>query len=143
MHGGVAMELWMKWAEKKTYERYRSAIDGNCAPDEFNLSTCTFPMRHVPKVPLTEDELAFIQPILNHLSDIICDGQQEHADYVLDWLALPLQHLGRKTDTAILVMGSQGGSSGSSALGIMRSNQSACATAFAVFMYAKYSISSI
>lgn len=140
MHGGEAMELWMKWSEKQTFERYRSAIDGNCAEDEFNLSTCTFPMRHVAKVPLTADELEHIEPILSHLTVIVCDGQQEHADYVLDWLAVPLQHLGRKTDTALLVMGSQGGFFVSSA--VYSSSSHPATTASPALQAASYKMSS-
>ncbi|WP_396623064.1 DUF5906 domain-containing protein [Marinobacter sp. W-8] len=58
-------------------------------------------------IPLAPDELAkgdgysrcvAILELLNHL----CNGDDEVLDWVLRWLAYPLQHVGAKLDTALL-----------------------------------------
>lgn len=48
-----------------------------------------------------------VKPFLEHL-DYIYDGVQESIDFTLNWMALPLQQLGTKMESAILLVGEPG-----------------------------------
>lgn len=108
-HAGAAFSIWMKHPEKLTYDGYFFDPDLTAVqPRKINLCTGSFPMQHVSKDPLDDREMAIIEPLLKLLREDLCAGIDEHYEYVLDWNALPLQKLGAKTGTAILVFGSQG-----------------------------------
>jgi len=47
------------------------------------------------------------KPFLEHL-DYVYDGEQEAIDFTLNWMALPLQKLGTKMESAIFLAGNQG-----------------------------------
>jgi hypothetical protein len=47
-----------------------------------------------------------------HIRDILCDGNEEHAKFVLDWMAFKLQNPGARPETALLFPGAQGAGKG-------------------------------
>ena len=56
-----------------------------------------------------EVDLDLIQPLLLHLSQIWCRGDDDALDYLLNWLAHMVQFPGRKVGTAVVVRSRQGG----------------------------------
>lgn len=71
----------------------RPEIDG----DHLNLWT-----------PIQIEEIeGDVTPFLEHV-DYVYDGVQEAIDFTLNWLALPLQELGTKMESAIFLAGNQG-----------------------------------
>ena len=109
MHGGAAFNLWVTWPHKSFYMGYAAHPNpARVSPLRFNTMTATLPMRHVPHAPLTPTELSTIEPILHLLREGICCGVAEHFEYLVRWLAVPLQELGARTGVALLVHGAQG-----------------------------------
>ncbi len=108
-HAGAAFKIWMTHPDKRTFEGFFFNPDLDVKdPKKVNLCVGAFPMANVSKEPLDQRELNIIQPLLDLLHFDLCCAAQDHTDYVLNWLALPLQRLGAKTGTAILVFGQQG-----------------------------------
>ena len=56
------------------------------------------------------DEINYelIQPFLNHIHDIIANNNDEIYNYIIHWIASVLQKPSFKTETAIVIVGSQG-----------------------------------
>ncbi|CAL8471908.1 g11450 [Coccomyxa elongata] len=61
-----------------------------------------------PLASLSEDELRYLQPILEHIHQHFCAGKGLLSEYLLNWLAYPLQQLGDKTGVAVVVKGQPG-----------------------------------
>ena len=49
-----------------------------------------------------------IEPYLNHIRDIICDGKEYCYEYVLNWMSYIIQNPLGKTETAIVLLGEPG-----------------------------------
>jgi len=47
-----------------------------------------------------------------HLLDVICNNDQRHADYVLDWMADAVQHPAKQGEVAIVMRGDEGSGKG-------------------------------
>jgi uncharacterized protein DUF5906 len=45
---------------------------------------------------------------LAHLRDTVCNGNEEHADYLLSWMADALQHPERASEVAVVLRGAEG-----------------------------------
>ncbi|CAL8465956.1 g5492 [Coccomyxa elongata] len=108
--GGRAFQVWKESSARREVRKYQWELkQDNCAPDKFNLFTGKLPMSHVDQEDMvTEEDLAYIQPILQHIRLHFCNGEDELADYLLNWLAFPLQHLGQKTGVAVVIKGLPG-----------------------------------
>ena len=55
-----------------------------------------------------EVDMEKIQPFLTHVHDIICDGNDDLYNYLLNWYSSILQRPSFKTETALVVLGKQG-----------------------------------
>jgi hypothetical protein len=49
-----------------------------------------------------------VAPILRHIEDVVCNGNADHAGWVLDWMANIVQRPHLKTGVAILLYGQEG-----------------------------------
>lgn len=109
LNAGESFDIWVKSASKCTRKGFIAHPDPDYEDSEnVNLCVGSFPMGRVAKEPLTDAELARIKPILRAFEVDICRDEPAHYDYVYNWLAYPLQKLGRKNNTAILIFGAQG-----------------------------------
>jgi hypothetical protein len=102
---GPAGHMWMNSATKRTVDRVEFAPGAEPAPNVIN----TF-----KGLALKADGLKSCPCILAHI-ELLADGEQGLSEWLLRWLAYPLQHLGAKMQTAVLIRGKQGG--GKSVLG--------------------------
>ena len=57
---------------------------------------------------LDEVKNELIQPFLNHIRDVIANGNDEVYKYILVWIASILQKPNFKTETALVILGNQG-----------------------------------
>ncbi len=109
LHAGSSFDIWVKDAAKETRTGFFAHPDPDHAiPGQVNMCVGSFPMARACKEPLTELELARLKPILRAFEVDICRDEAVQYEYVFNWLAYPLQQLGRKNNTAILVFGAQG-----------------------------------
>jgi hypothetical protein len=102
---GPAGHMWMNSATKRTVDRIEFAPGAEPAPNVIN----TF-----KGLALKADGSQSCPCILAHI-ELLADGEQGLFEWFLRWLAYPLQHLGAKMQTAVLIRGKQGG--GKSVLG--------------------------
>jgi hypothetical protein len=49
-----------------------------------------------------------ISPFLNHIFEVICDKNNEPYIYLISWISFLIQNPGRKTETALIIIGEQG-----------------------------------
>jgi len=109
MDAGESFGLWAKSSKKNRASGFFAHPDpDHDMPHLVNLCVGSFPMARVKEEPLTAAELERINPILRAFEVDICRDEPAHYNYVYNWLAFPLQKLGRKNNTAILVFGAQG-----------------------------------
>lgn len=95
--------------EKTRYHGYDFHPDPDqVKPDHFNLSVGVMPFRNTPVRPLTPAESELIRPLLDHVSEVFCGGDQALFDYVINWVAGPCQHPGVKNNSALILTGPQG-----------------------------------
>ncbi|BDA44319.1 hypothetical protein COCOBI_05-5030 [Coccomyxa sp. Obi] len=108
-NAGKGFELWKESPERTSVSGYQYEVNPERVdPNKFNLFfNGKLPMNHIdlPAEVLSENEMAYLQPILDHVLVHFCGGEQEHADYLLKWLAFSLQCLGTKTGIATVVKG--------------------------------------
>ena len=57
---------------------------------------------------VSEVNLQLIAPFLYHIRHIICDDDPKVEDYVIRWVSYVLQNPGKKTGTALIILGQQG-----------------------------------
>ncbi|CAL8469120.1 g8661 [Coccomyxa elongata] len=103
--GGRAFQVWKESSARREVRNYQWELkEENCAPDKFKLFTGKLPMSHVDQEDMvTKEDFAYIQPILQHIRLHFCNGEDEMAHYLLNWLAFPHQHLGQKTGVAVVI----------------------------------------
>ena len=66
-----------------------------------------------------EVDMELLQPFLNHIKEVIVNNNEDHYDYILSWLAQPIQTPWLPTDAGVIVKGGHG--SGKSVVGkVMR-----------------------
>lgn len=105
-----AFNVWKASPYRREVRDYQFELNPeNCDPKKFNLFTGKLPMSHIePHERPTAEELVYLQPILQHILVHFCGGEDDLADYLLNWLAFPLQRLGEKTGVAVVVKGLPG-----------------------------------
>lgn len=96
---------WFKHPDRRTYEKGSVfAPEGNTQPGQYNtwkgFAVQPDPGRTCPL-------------FLEHSFDVICSGDQEHYEYVLNWLALMVQQPGELPGVAICLLSEQGTGKGS------------------------------
>ena len=101
-------KVWQEDAEKSRYQ----AVIYN--PDESKVKSWELNTFIDIRVEL-EHSIAhlqrdsdIIQPILWHIEHILCNGNLDFFQYLLKWMALPLQQRGAKTEVLVCITGDQG-----------------------------------
>jgi putative DNA primase/helicase len=105
------LDLWIKSPWRRSVAGYEWVVNpARADPRKFNTFSGKVPMSHLeqPVQPLNEEESAFIKPVIDHIHKYFCDEKSESSDYLLNWLAFPLQQLGFKTGVAVVVKGMPG-----------------------------------
>jgi hypothetical protein len=74
----------------------------------FNRGANLMPRYHADRLDITPADVAVIQPLLDHMRDIMCSGVERYFHYFLAWAALAARFPDRKTKVAMLFKGSQG-----------------------------------
>lgn len=59
-------------------------------------------------IPLTEIKMDLIQPFLDHTKNVICNGNEELYNYVLEWISFIIKNPNGKTGTVLCITGEQG-----------------------------------
>ena len=99
------IKAWMKHPDRRTY-RGGMTFDpsGNVDSDVFNTWT------GLTVEPVRNDKL--IQPIIDHIREVICDGKEELFSYLVCWLAAMIQHPEKPARSAIVLRGPKGAGKG-------------------------------
>ncbi len=95
--GRERYKAWMESSARKTIKGLKFEPGEDVGPDYVNLFRGW-------GVESREGDCSLL---LNHVLHL-CDGKQEEADWLLNWLAYPLQFPGTKMSTAVLVHGAEG-----------------------------------
>jgi hypothetical protein len=80
---------------------FKPAGKGLCK-HEYNL-WCGFKAREVDTI-----DMGKVQPILNHILEVLADNNETYYKYIISWLAQIIQKPWRKTETALLFKGQEG-----------------------------------
>lgn len=96
------MPLFQAWLEAKNRRSYRKVTFAPppriCTPDDYNL------WRGYAIEPASGDCGLFLE----HLLEIICSGETEHFEYLLDLVALTIQQPGTPSEVATVLRGEPG-----------------------------------
>lgn len=95
---GRAVKAWLESPGRKTIKQDDVVFDPRHPKREFNLFGG---LPHPPK-PGKHN-------LVLELVDYLCGGNTVIREWVLDWIAYPLKHVGAKMATAIVMRGPQGG----------------------------------
>ncbi|KAK9793460.1 hypothetical protein WJX73_000505 [Symbiochloris irregularis] len=109
----AAFEAWHFHPEKRQYDEIVYEPDPSMvAPDKLNTFVDL-------KVELENDvhnlpavDMGVIGPVLWHIEQILCRGHSDFYQYLLRWMALPLQRPGERTETMPCINGDQGSGKG-------------------------------
>ncbi|CAL8466690.1 g6226 [Coccomyxa elongata] len=78
---GKAFQAWKESVHRRKVDDYQFELNPeNCDPDKFNnLFTGKLPMSHIEPQDMcvSEEELAYLQPILQHILVHFCGGEDE------------------------------------------------------------------
>jgi hypothetical protein len=74
----------------------------------FNRGANLLPRYHADRLDVTAADIAIIQPLLDHMRDIMCAGVDRYFRYFLAWQALAARFPDKKTKVAMLFKGTQG-----------------------------------
>lgn len=98
-YGNDEVKMWMQSDKRRDVRAEQVVFDpaGKCGPECINLfgGFDMVPMKGV------------FQPIVD-LLEHLCDGDIEIREWVLDWIAYPLQNPGAKMPTSIIMHGDEG-----------------------------------
>jgi putative DNA primase/helicase len=97
--GNDEVKMWLGSEKRRDVMPDQVVFDptGNCGPAAVNL------FGGLDMVPMTGN----FRPILD-LLDHLCDQNEEVYSWVLDWCAYPLQNLGAKMPTSVIMHGDEG-----------------------------------
>ncbi|PZP54864.1 MAG: hypothetical protein DI586_08630 [Micavibrio aeruginosavorus] len=93
-------EVWLSHPQRRTYEDMVFEPGRDIPSYVFNY------WQGYAVSPTDNEDLC--QPFLEHLHQIICDGDDKHFLWLVCWLAQMVQHPGQKPGTAIVLIGPQG-----------------------------------
>jgi hypothetical protein len=100
------IDLWLKDAKIRTYKKLLFTPQ-KLNQDDSKLYYNTFSGFKASKLPIYKD-YDIIQPILNHIETVLCNGNKDYANWILQYLAQIIQNPINKTDTIIVLKGNQG-----------------------------------
>lgn len=92
--------VWMEHKDRRTY-RNGIVFDPSARVHREALNLWT-------GWALQPDSSASCGLILNHIRDVICDGDESHSRYAIGWLADLVQNPGRKPGVALVLKGGKG-----------------------------------
>lgn len=92
-------QAWLEWMERKSYEEVYFEPRGREYPNRFNL------WRGFAVAQRKGDRFNLF---LDHIRHNICDGNNEHYEWVMAWIADMFQRPGRKLGTALILRGAMG-----------------------------------
>jgi hypothetical protein len=95
-------EVWMAHHARRTYEEGIGLFPNDERPGYFNVWQ---DFAFVPKA-------GSVQPFLDHVLKIICNNNEDHAKWVLDWCAYAVQCPTKLAGTAIVLRGQEGSGKG-------------------------------
>tara|TARA_R110000803_G_scaffold88854_3_gene155880 strand:- start:4803 stop:7589 length:2787 start_codon:yes stop_codon:yes gene_type:complete len=103
-------DLWNECLDRRDVKRiaFDARPDGSADPNIFNIWK-GFAMSPEEAEVYDEDDC---QPILDHIFDIWCQGNQEHYDYVMNWFSHILQLPYVKIGTLLALQSEQGAGKG-------------------------------
>lgn len=107
--GGMSKSLFVtRWmGDVRIREVSRIVCDPlNLEPKAFNMWR-GFAAERLPPIP-PGDVAECVAPIVNHIDKVMTDGNEEHTEWVLDYLANIVQRPHQKTQVAISLFGKQG-----------------------------------
>lgn len=94
--------------ERSGYRSVPYSVDMSCTDPLENTDVLNvYPGRAAKN--LHEYDEKIIEPILQHIKEVICSDNEELYNYFLDWLGFVVQRPGKKTGVAILLFSDQGG----------------------------------
>lgn len=100
---------WRSHARRQQlYSTISDPTQGHVVNGAFNRGANLMPRYHADRLDLTEADIKVIQPLLDHMRDVMCGGVDEYFRYFLAWQALAARFPDRKTKVAILFKGTQG-----------------------------------
>lgn len=82
--------------------------DDRVAHDEFNLCKGCMPLLSVPARPLNTDEQSQLQPILDHIKESLCAGNETDFSNFMAWIAHVMQHPEQKVGWCPVLISEQG-----------------------------------
>lgn len=97
---------WLSDDNKKTYATCAFDPEG-LLPNNYN----TFIGFYAESIPTVQDmprANMHLQMILNHIKEVFCDNNQEHANFVYRWMANIVKYPWKKTEVLILIFGIEG-----------------------------------
>ena len=104
-----AFEAWHLNAEKRQYDMIVYEPDPAKVKSHQLNTFVEIRVELEHDVPaLAEPDMAIIQPILWHMEHILCRGDPDFYNYLLHWIALPLQKRGERVTTLVCINGDQG-----------------------------------
>lgn len=98
-YGNDEVRMWMQSDKRRDVRAEQVVFDpaGKCGPECINL------FGGFEMVPMK----GLCQPIID-LLEHLCDGDIEVRDWILDWIAYPLQNPGAKMPTSVIMHGDEG-----------------------------------
>jgi hypothetical protein len=101
-----------RWRSHANRQQLYSTISDPTQPHivngSFNRGANLMPRYHADRLEVTEADIAIIQPLLDHMRDIMCAGNEEYFHNFLQWQALAARFPDKKTKVAMLFKGTQG-----------------------------------
>lgn len=82
--------------------------DSRVAPDEYNLCAGMMPLLTAERKQLTADELEQLQPILTHIKEVLCAGNEQDYQHLMAWIAHVAQDPAEKVGWCPVIISDQG-----------------------------------
>ena len=57
---------------------------------------------------VTTDDFSILNPLLNHIKNVICNGDERKYEYIMNWTSNIIQNLNVKNGTLPIIHGAQG-----------------------------------
>ena len=109
----VAFEAWHANPEKRQYDQIVYEPNPSMVkPHELNTYLDIKVVLESDVNKLQSADMNIIGPVLWHIEHVLCRGHSEFYQYLLRWMALPLQLPGERTETMVCVNGDQGSGKG-------------------------------
>lgn len=102
------------WTDDPTLRSYESLVF-DPSPDRVKTGQCDLNVWPGLKIelsslnPLNNNDIEdLVAPIRNHILHVLVDGNEDHAEWLIDWLANIVQRPDKKTQVPIVISGKQG-----------------------------------